>query len=82
MNSQEASTSWESSLLKIQMEGPWEIIWGFSGSNWGMGMATVSKSTKASGLMSESGALAPIQVEPAVESMAKIHWPALRKLAG
>ena len=32
--------------------------------------------------MSTSGASLPIQVAPAVESTAKMHWPALRKFAG
>ena len=82
MKSQEASTSWGSRLLNTQTEGPWEIICGCPGSNWGMGMTTVSNSTNLSGLMSESGAKEPIQVAPAVESTAKTHWPALRKLAG
>ena len=32
--------------------------------------------------MSTSGASLPIQVEPAVESTAKMHCPAFKKLAG
>ena len=42
----------------------------------------VRKGTTLSALMSISGASEPIHVEPAVESMANTHWPALRKLAG
>ena len=82
MNSQEASTSWGSSLLKMQTDGPWLIIRGCSGSNWGTGRTAVSKETISEGSMSTSGASVPIQVEPAVESTANRHWPAFRKLAG
>ena len=45
-------------------------------------MTSISKSTSLSSLMSISGALGPIQVAPAVESTAKMHCPAFRKLAG
>ena len=82
INSQEASTSCGSSLLKMHMEGPWEIMRGFSVSNCGTVMTTVSNSTREFSGISSSGALEPIQVAPAVESTAKMHWPALRKLAG
>ena len=47
-----------------------------------MARTTVSNRTILSGAMSHSGASVPIQVEPAVESMAKMHWPAFRKFAG
>lgn len=50
------STSWESFLLNTHTEGPWEIIWGFCRSNWGMVITSVSKSTSASELISTSGA--------------------------
>ena len=33
-----------------------------------------------SSAMSTRGASLPIQVEPAVESMAKTHWPAFKKV--
>ena len=45
-------------------------------------MTTVSNCTSLSSLISSKGASEPIQVAPAVESTAKMHWPALRKLAG
>lgn len=69
-------------LLKIHKEGPWDIILGCFGSNWGIFITTVSNSTTLSSLMSSSGALVPIHVAPAVESMAKIHWPAFKRFAG
>ena len=48
----------------------------------GIGMTTVSNFASLSSLMSISGASQPIHVAPAVESIAKIHCPALRKFAG
>ena len=50
--------------------------------DWGISITSISKSTKASSAISTRGASLPIQVAPAVESMAKTHWPAFRKLAG
>ena len=50
--------------------------------NCGTVMTAVSKSTILSSAISDSGACVPIHVAPAVESIAKIHWPAFRKFAG
>ena len=75
-------TSCGSVLLKIHNEGPCEIIYLLSGSYCGITLTSVSKSTSCSSAISSNGAFEPIQVAPAVESTAKIHCPALRKLAG
>ena len=57
----------------MQTDGPCEIIFGFPVSYCGTARTAVSNSTALSGAISESGAFIPIQVAPAVESIAKMH---------
>ena len=75
-------TSCGSSLLKTQMDGPWEIIFGLFVSYCGIAMTLQLNGTTFSPWMSRFGASEPIQVAPAVESIAKMHWPAFRKFPG